>query len=120
MSNIALNLNLGSTGGAQQSQAADEDSGKSVTEQIARIMKKIAKLQKQASALQGPPDQVAKMRKVIEQEIKVLEMKMKQLMEQEAKKNQMLENSAREEKPGDVAGRSLRKLGTGTIVNEKV
>ncbi|MBP1317373.1 MULTISPECIES: FlxA-like family protein [Herbaspirillum] len=106
MSNVTLNLGLAATGRNQQASATEDDPGNSVADRVAAIMKKIGKLQKEAAALQGPPEEVAKMRKAIEAEIRALELKMEQMMEQQARDQQEAQSATKSSanSPGDQDG----------------
>lgn len=106
MSNVTFNLGLGATTGRQQASGADNDPGSSVADRVAAIMKKIGKLQKEAAALQGPPEEVAKMRKAIEQEIRALELKMEEMLRQQARDQQQAQSST------DAAGDDAAQPGT--------
>ncbi|MET3432526.1 chromosome segregation ATPase [Herbaspirillum seropedicae] len=105
MSNVVLKLALGATPTQPQISTADNDPGGNVADQVAAIMKKIGKLQKEAAALQGPPEEVAKMRKAIEQEIRALELKMQEMLRQQTR------NQAQAPSAGAAAGDDAARQG---------
>lgn len=122
MSNVTLNLGSIANAPNQQASAADDEPGSGAAGQVAAIMKKIAKLQKDSAGLQGPPDEVAKMRKAIEAEIRTLELKMQQIMEQQARDQQRAQSAATTDAPGRAGPQKTHasRKRPGNLIDEVV